>query len=63
MIENGLPAGIYLICQPAKKDEPLYCNSNIDNFVVIKGVIFVRSGFYEGGIFNFQITIPIDYPR
>lgn len=32
------------------------------NFSVWFGVIFVRAGFYEGGVFRFTLTLPEKFP-
>lgn len=31
-------------------------------FTVWFGVIFVRAGYYEGGIFRFTLTLPEKFP-
>lgn len=38
----------------------------IKEFITITvwfGVVFVRAGFYEGGVFRFTLTLPDEFPN
>lgn len=39
-----------------------YNNSSLFYFIVWHGVMFIRQGLYQGGVYRFQLFIPDTYP-
>lgn len=54
-----MKTGPFVVCLKSKH----LCNYVILFFVAVwYGVIFVRSGIYEGGMFRFTLTLPDKFP-
>lgn len=41
----------------------MYVMPSLDSALTWHGTIFVRQGFYRGGVFKFRLTLPEDYPE
>jgi ubiquitin-protein ligase len=49
-LKQYCPSGVYVLPQ-------------LNNINVWQGVIFIRQGYYKGGVFKFKIEIPTEYPN